>query len=144
MKSHLIPLKIISLAGSRSLRGRIRLQKLVFLTQIRSTEEIFVFEPAPLGPLSDELNETVSQLVSLGMIDEIVESTPSGNDVYCYRITNKGILYLEAGIRVGNLSQDTDAAIESVYNEFGEMPYVELLDYVHNEYPDFKLEGFEF
>jgi len=145
MKSSLIPLKIIALAGNKSLRGRIRLQKLVFLSQIKAKQDgLFYFEPAPFGPLSNELNDTISQLSSLDLIDEIVESTQSGNDVYCYKITNEGSLFLETGIKAGNLPTILNSAIESVYNEFGEMPYVDLLEYVHNKYPDFKLEDFEF
>jgi len=145
MKSNLVPLKIIALAGNKTLRGRIRLQKLVFLSQIKAKEEsLFYFEPAPFGPLSNELNDAVSQLASLDLIDEIAESTSSGNDVYCYKITDEGSLFLETGIKAGNLPSALNTAIESVYDEFGQMPYVELLEYVHNKYPDFKLEDFEF
>ncbi len=145
MNHNLIPLKLISLAADKTLRGKVRLQKLVFLTQEQLEHRtMFQFGPAPLGPLSDDLNESINQLVSIGFIEEIVESTPSGNDVYCYHITKEGTLYLEAEKNAGNISSNVESEIESVYNKYGEMRYVELLDYVHDEYPEYKLGNLDF
>ncbi len=145
MNQNLIPLKLISLAGDKTLRGKVRLQKLVFLSQERiEGGTMFQFGPAPLGPLSDDLNGAINQLVGIGLIEEIVESTSSGNDVYCYHITKEGTLYLEAGKNAGSIPSSVDSVIESVYEEYGEMQYVELLDYIHDEYPEYKLGDLDF
>ena len=143
MKHLLIPLQIISLASP--LRGKIKLQKLVFLTQNKSDKQVnYGFEPAPLGPLSDELNSTLTHMSELGLIHETVEKTSSGNEVFCYSITKSGSQFLDFGTEFGNLSSKTKNIIESVYSKYGKMSYVELLDYIHEEFPEYHIKNINF
>lgn len=140
-KNILIPLQIISLAEKIPLRGKIRLQKLVFLTQEKSKRKFdYDFEPAPLGPLSEVLNTSIATMKELGFIEEAVEMTRSGNDVYCYSITEFGLDFLKFGIKSGLLLPEIKKASDAVFKEYGRMPYVQLLDFVHDEYPEYKLD----
>lgn len=134
-----IPLEIIS--HDEEIRGKVRLQKLVFLTQSHLGEKYnYNFEPAPLGPLSDHVNYLIGRMTELGVIEEKVKSTPSGNDVYCYNITDTGKKFLASAKRNGVLSQKEIKVIDTVYKKYGKMSYVELLDFVHNEYPEYHLK----
>ena len=133
-----IPLEIMSHANE--IRGKVRFQKLVFLSQVSLDGKYdYEFEPAPLGPLSDYVNYLLRRMVELGVIKENVKSTPSGNDVYCYSITDTGKKYLVSTKKQGVLNQNKIDIIASVYKKYGEMPYVELLDYVHEKYPEYHL-----
>lgn len=134
-----VPLEII--AQDSEIRGKVRLQKLVFLSQIDLGEEYdYEFEPAPLGPLSDHVNYLLGRMTELGIIKENIKSTPSGNDVYCYEITDTGEKFLESAKHNGVLNQKEVKIIDSVYKKYGKMSYVKLLDFVHNEYPEYHLK----
>lgn len=134
-----VPLQII--AHDKEIRGKVRLQKLVFLSQISLGEKYnFKFEPAPLGPLSDHVNYLLGRMSELGVIEETKKSTPSGNDVYCYKITDRGGEFLESAKRNRMLSQKEIKTIDSVCKKYGKMSYVELLDFVHKEYPEYHLK----
>ena len=135
----MVPLEIISLADE--IRGKVRLQKLVFLSQISLGEKYdYKFEPAPLGPLSDHVNYILRRMTELGVIEEKIKSTHSGNDVYCYNITDRGEKFLESAKHNEVLNQKEIKTINSVYQKYGKMSYVKLLDFVHSEYPEYHLK----
>ncbi|MEM3136501.1 MAG: hypothetical protein QXW37_07250 [Candidatus Nitrosotenuis sp.] len=135
----LIPLYLISLAGE-SLRGKTRLQKLVFLTQKESKDVFdFEFEPAPLGPLSHKLNHLLERMIKMGLLKEEIGFTPSGNEVISYKLTRSGKKLLDFGVKSGYVSETIQQSIEPISSKYGNTPYVELLDYVHDEYPEYKL-----
>lgn len=135
----LIPLYLISLAGE-SLRGKTRLQKLVFLAQKESEDAFdFEFEAAPLGPLSHRLNHLLERMIKMGLLREEIGVTQSGNEVISYRLTGSGKKLLDFGLKSGYVTQEIEDAIKSVSSNYGDMPFVELLDYVHDEYPEYKL-----
>jgi uncharacterized protein YwgA len=135
----LIPLYVISLAGE-AFRGKTRLQKLVFLTQKNSKDVFdFKFEPAPLGPLSHNLNQYLERMIKMDLLRETISTTPSGNDVILYSLTKSGKSMLDFGLKSGYVNQEIQNTIESVSSAYGKMAYVELLDYVHDEYPAYKL-----
>lgn len=135
----LIPLYLISLAGE-SLRGKTRLQKLIFLTQKESKEAFdFEFEAAPLGPLSHKLNHFLERMIKMGLLKEEIGLTLSGNEVISYSLTKSGEKLLDFGIKSGYMTQEIREAIEKISSNYGETPYVELLDYVHGKYPEYKL-----
>ena len=134
-----VPLKLIECEGGR-LRGKVRLQKLAFLVQAKCGGVDYGFQPAPLGPLSYPLNATMVRLRDLGMVDENREPTPSGNTVFCYSLTENGRSFLramDAGDRAGSGLQD---AVQSTYNEYGDMSYVDLLDLVHQKHPEYHMK----
>ena len=123
------------------IRGKVRLQKLVFLSQTRIGKKYdYDFEPAPLGPLSDHVNCLLERMTELGVIEEDIRSTSSGNDVYCYKITNTGKEILKSAKHNGTLNKKEIEAIGSVYEKYGKMPYVQFLDIVHKKYPEYHLK----
>ena len=124
------------------IRGKVRFQKLVFLSQINVGKKYnYNFEPAPLGPLSDRVNYILGRMTELGVIDETIRSTHSGNDVYCYRITDIGREILEFAKKNEVLGKKEIKTIDAVYKKYGQMSYVQLLDYVHNKYPEYHLKN---
>lgn len=138
LKEALIPLHIISLSG-KNLRGKTRLHKLVFLSQLRAKNKFdFEFSSAPMGPLSSNLNQTLDRFKKLNLLEEESELTFSGNEVICYSLTPDGRSLLNFG-----LSKYLDSKIiktnEEVVKEFGDMPYLDLLDYVHSKYPEYQI-----
>lgn len=134
-----VPLEIIS--HDDEIRGKVRLQKLVFLSQIHLGGKYdYDFEPAPLGPLSDYVNYLLVRMTELGVIEENIKSTSSGNDVYCYKITNTGKKFLASAKQNGVLNQKEIKTIDSVYKKYGKMSYVKLLDFVHTKYPEYHLK----
>ena len=134
-----VPLEIIS--HDDEIRGKVRLQKLVFLSQTRLGKRYdYDFEPAPLGPLSDHVNYLLGRMTELGIIEENIRTTSSGNDVYCYKITDTGEEILEFVKHNGVLSKKEIRTIDSVYKKYGKMSYVKLLDFVHDKYPEYHLK----
>lgn len=128
---------MISLAG-KSLTGKTRLQKLIFLSQEEFKGKFdFDFEPAPLGPLSYRLLDTVDELKKIGLLNEIKDFTDLGNRVYRYELTSEGKKVLQMGIDSKIITEDILKANKGVMKEYGDMPHVELLDYVHEKYPDY-------
>ena len=124
------------------IRGKVRFQKLVFLSQISMGKKYnYNFEPAPLGPLSDRVNYILGRMTELGVIDETIRSTHSGNDVYCYKITDIGREILEFAKKNEVLGKKEIKTIDVVYKKYGQMSYVQLLDYVHNKYPEYHLKN---
>lgn len=123
------------------IRGKVRLQKLVFLSQTRlGKKHDYSFEPAPLGPLSDHVNYLLWRMTELGVIEENIRITSSGNDVYCYKITDTGKEILESAKRKDVLNEKEIGMIDSVCKKYGKMPYVKLLDFVHGKYPEYHLK----
>ena len=136
IKDEIIPLHIISLLG-KSLKGRTRLQKLVFLSQQKAKGKFdYSFAPAQFGPLSYKLNHSLERMKKLGLVNEFAEYTESANKVICYSLTAEGEELLESGISKF-MDSDTIKANEVVVSKYGNMPYVELLDYVHKAFKEY-------
>ena len=126
---------------SGGLRGKTRLQKLVFLTQTQCTVPLdYDFEPAPLGPLSSDVNRYVSNLEELGLVEESIEKTPSGNNVFCYILTELGKTILQAE-KMHRDAGGVEDAVTCVCREYGGMSYVSLLNHVHEKYPAYHIKG---
>ena len=131
----IIPLHIISLCGGQ-LNGKTRLQKLVFLSQKDSNKFNFKFKPAQFGPLSYKLNHALERMKKLSLLEEHTEQTQSGNKVINYSLTKDGQELVQFG-----LTKFLDSGIiqsnKNVVNEYANMSYIDLLDYVHTKYPQY-------
>ena len=132
----IIPLHIISLCGGE-IHGKARLQKLVFLSQELSLNRFnFDFKAAQFGPLSYKLNDAIEKMKRLGLLEERIEVTFSGNKVICYNLTPDGIEMINLG-KMKFLDPEITRANEKVVSQYGEMGHIELLDYVHTQYPEY-------
>lgn len=139
IKNMLIPLHIISQCGGE-FSGKTRLQKLVFLSQESSNKKFnFDFKPAPFGPLSYKLNHAIERMKRIGLLKEKIEQTQSGNTVICYSITEDGKEIVNLGLNK-LLTPEIVNATTTTVTKYGNMSYVDLLDYVHTEYPEYLSE----
>ena len=135
-----VPLELLACGGG-AIRGKVRLQKLAFLIQQKDKTIDYDFEPAPLGPLSYQLGNIMLQLQQLGLADEAPESTKSGNTVFCYSLTDRGKSLLKV-VRVdGGIPVPLQGAVHQIYAKYGSMTYLDLLNFVHKEYPAYHLQG---
>lgn len=135
-KELVVPLYLIYLSGG-ALRGRTRLQKMVFLSQQALKNKVdYNFRKAPFGPCSYDLYSVIENLVSMGFVSEHTDTTPSGNEVIIYELTDEGREFLDYSLNK-NFGGGASKAIEKVHEEYGGMPYVTLLNKVHKDYPEY-------
>ena len=121
-------------------RGRVRMQKLVFLANERYRGDLeYEFEQAPLGPVSSLVSGGIRHLQQLGLVEEKTESTNAGHTVFCYNITESGKKLIEA-IRKNDDDPELSRDIDETYEEHGKLGYVELLDFVHEKFPHYHLK----
>ena len=135
-----VPLEMLDCGGGE-IRGKVRLQKLAFLVQQKVGTIDYEFEPAPLGPLSYKLGDTMVQLQKLGLVEEKEGRTASGNAVFSYLLTGRGMSLLEVVRNDGGISKKIQAAVRRIQQDYGAMGYVDLLDFVHAKYPAYYLKG---
>lgn len=136
VKDMMVSLHLVSLCGG-TLHGKTRLQKLIFLSQEKSNQQFdFDFLPAQFGPLSYKLNHTLERMKKLGLLKETSEQTISGNKVINYSLTEDGNELVKVGLNQF-LTPQIIQANKEIVSKYGNMPYVELLDYVHTEYPQY-------
>ncbi len=141
IRTLLIPLNLIDEFGG-SLRGKTRLQKLIFLSQKEFDGDFdFNFEKAPLGPLSYDLLYTVDELNDLGLIEREQDKTDFGFRVFKYKITSEGKKFLDFGKDKSLISKKTIQANKNTVEEYGNKNHIQLLDYVHKEYPKFQVKS---
>ena len=130
-KKHTLVLRLLEVFGV--LDGRTKLQKSVFLAQEQfGVSKLFTFQPLHYGPYSYDLNETVSTLVSLGLVTEEVVLSGSCK-TYNYRITESGKKLLSGT----NSKNDELANGLSSLHEFVckfKNPQ-QLIAYVYNKFP---------
>ena len=121
-------------------RGRVRMQKLVFLANERYRGDLeYEFEPAPLGPVSSLVSDGIRHLQQLGLVEEKTESTNAGHTVFCYNVTESGKKLIKA-IKKNDDDAKLNKAINSTYKKYGKLGYVELLDVVHKKFPHYHLK----
>ena len=131
-----IPLYMVSLSRGY-LRGRTKLQKIVFLIQDKlATILDYKFQKGYYGPYSYKLRSIVDELVALGFLDENVETTASGNDMVCYQITDSGQALLRHWLSQNILPQRAQRRINDVYDKYGRLPLPLLIRRVYKEYPE--------
>ncbi len=133
----ILPLYLISKAEGR-FRGRTRLQKLVFLVQKAMGDSFdFEFNPAEQGPLSYRLYQRMENLGALNLVKELQGRTVSGNPLMRYELTAEGKSFLDFVMQRNQLPPNLRTAADKVYAEYGTLPFIELLDRVHTEYPQY-------
>jgi len=136
----LIPLDLISHAGGE-MRGKTRLQKLIFLSQKEFKGEFdFNFDKAPLGPLSYDLLNKMDELIELGLIKRNEDKTDFGYKVFKYKITDEGQDFLEFGKSRSLISKKIIDANKKTVSKYGTKSHMELLNYVHEKYPKFQVQ----
>jgi len=131
----ILPLYLIRKEGGK-FRGRTRLQKLVFLVQKEMNDAFdYGFKPAQQGPLSYKLYQRMQNLEALDLVKELEGTTHSGNLVFRYELTAEGKSFLNYAIQNNLLPSEVKSAADRILEEYGTLPYVELLNKVHSDHP---------
>ena len=133
----LIPLKLTQ--NLKQIKGKTRLQKLVFLVQKESIKNnvkasSFEYEIYHYGPFSFQLSSTLEKLISDNLLEEKVEMTPNGYTKYVYVLTPKGKGLLDDAEDKGLISPELVKIIKNVAKEYGEL---QLSDVVSEAYRKF-------
>jgi uncharacterized protein len=78
-------------ASNSPIRGRTVIQKTGYFSHVSIAEvKPITFKPHYYGPYSPEIAAALSDLVAMGFVREEADTTPSGNSVYTYALTNDG------------------------------------------------------
>ncbi len=92
-------LLLIVLRSMGQIAGRTRLQKIIYLLRQRYQVPFsFRFKPYFYGPYSEELSDAVENLVALGMIEENRRYLDEGVIEYSYKLTRRGIGFLDTNV----------------------------------------------
>lgn len=122
--------------------GITRMEKLVFLARnydhLRQWVEAFDFEPDNFGPFSDELQDEIEKLRTVGLIETEVVGGEKGADEYVAesysRPTRFSLTPMGRKIAAKLLEDDADAshALEEIKKRFNSVSLDALLSYVYN------------
>ena len=135
----LLPLALLRASEEQNIRGRTRLQKMVFLIQQQfgDTDELpgeYSYIPYDYGPFAKKLYDDLDFLEERGVITEN-RVTMDDKVVYYYSLGQNADEYLN------NWSSDeVDRVLdmaEHIKDQFNEVPLPSLLDYVYSEYPEY-------
>ena len=133
----LIPLQLIE--RLETLKGKTRLQKLVFLVQNEATKKkvpasTFHYEIYYYGPFSSELSNIIEKLQKDKLVDEKIEMTPNGYTRYIYSLTNKGKELLQNARTKGLMSLELLAIIKKTAVDYGERQLSEVVEEAYRRY----------
>jgi len=118
---------------------RIHIMKALFLVWHRSGRDItdyFAFEPYLYGPCSFEVYSVLGNLQSNGLIDQPLHPLPRWVN-YC--LTEKGRKEAEQATK--RAPHVTLGLIEQVSKEISQLAFLELLQRVYAEAPDFAVNS---
>lgn len=128
-------LALLHANNNEPIESAVRLMKELFLIrkeigekQRMTDRDFYNFQPYLYGPCSFEVYKDIKRLASAGLI-EVLRSPKSRWSIY--RITKKGEEYIDGMV------EHTPKIIEEIKLKFNKMPFMELLRYVYNKYPQF-------
>ena len=136
-----LALILLLIDGLGELRGRTRLQKLVFLTQSEGAREVsenlFDFVPHRYGPFSRQLDAYVVAAKNLALLVEEpyeVETSYGKVSGYRFRLTRRG--ERELHVIMDQVNTVLADRIRQIVSAFGKMDMKDLLEYVYDRYPN--------
>jgi uncharacterized protein YwgA len=140
-----LPSILISLASDDQIDGITRFQKLVFILQEGDLIEFdglnqanrYDYEAHNYGPYSKELHNQLDRLDRKGVINKEAKRTPAGNKKEVFELGPEAPKATDA---IEELDIDSDRLLRTI-KEYEDMPLLELLDVVYEEYPDYAAES---
>jgi len=108
--------------------GAARLQKVAFFSERDRETRAFTFRRAPYGPYSEELQETLEQLLSMGL----VAAQPTPKEGNGYRAVHTA---MEDCVHAGWLRAISPEALESIdraVRDYGYLPHEEIIQAGHS------------
>lgn len=132
----LIPLYFVYLAGG-VLKGRTRLQKLTFLTQMKLKGHVdYDFHKDLYGPCSYRLYSIVDNLVAMGLLNRETHRTASGNSVIHYRITRNGRSFVTFALEKRKIPKRLRLKTKKIFSDYGNASMINLIKRIYTEYPE--------
>lgn len=136
MNKKLIVLSLLDSDNQDPIEGFTMLTKIVFLYQQETDTYEYAFVSGQYGPFSQQLYDDVLKLEDAGYIDIYDQGGRLGKERNAYEITEKGRKTLR------NMEEQTDEPtpcdhldeLKLKWNDVGNL--WDLLDHVHDSYPD--------
>ena len=95
----------------------------------------YKYKKGDYGPFSYKLYIILENLVSVGLLIEKKETTPVGNEVTIYKLTEAGKSLIDFACKTGLLTQNIRQNLEQIFKEYGTLPLIDLIAKVYKEYP---------
>ena len=120
----------------RRIRGRTRLQKIVFLLEEQGIDFGYEFKPYLYGPYSETLKGNLSMLTELGLVNEESEEIEYDgvvHDRYVYSLTTEGRRFAD---RIEAKSPETNRRLGELVDDVQDMSTGSLIlssKYIINE-----------
>jgi len=108
--------------------GKVRLQKVAYFSEERMGQRPFAFQKAPYGPYSEGLEETLEQLLSMGL----VKAEPLGKDGNKYRVVRAGDGESPYGRWLESVDPPAKIAIDQAVAQYGYLPQERLIETGHS------------
>lgn len=133
----LLPLLLLEAGGERAIKGRTRMQKLVFLLQqqLEDAPGAYNYFPYDYGPFSRDLYFDIDELVERDVIEET--QTQFGDDkvVYEYQLGSRAKEYLDRWSE--GAKDELREAASQIKGGYNELDLRKLLELVYEEYPEY-------
>ncbi len=107
--------------------GKVRLQKVAYFGELGQDRKPFTFRKAPYGPYSEELETTLEQLLSMGL----VRAEPIGEGGNKYHIQQKAEGTRLYALWLSKIDPTAGSVIGQAVEEYGYMEQARLLDAGH-------------
>jgi len=123
------------------IRGKVRLQKEIFLAQKalrdRKIKRLYGFMPYHYGPFSRQLYRDVDWLEQKGLVE--VKSYPIDDQgVYReFKLTSEGKREVECLLQDREM-RDVYDIVKRVKEQYDNMPLVRLVEFTHRAFPEYK------
>lgn len=131
LEKEIVLLALINNAGI--LRGRARLQKLLFLLENEENLNCNIkFEKRQYGPYSNEISEIINRLIESKIIIERTDDVYKDRSYYYMINPEKQELVDKIILK---LDENFYLKVNKIIKKFGNMPLTQLLKYVYSRYP---------
>lgn len=134
-----IPLALLAANNQKSIEGRTRLQKLIFLAQKEveeSTENknLYDFVAYDYGPFAKEIYQDIDSLKRRNLIEEKPEVLDDGVVTYHFTLTEKGKEFTSS---TDFQNDELLAELENKKERYADKNLQNLVEYVYSEYPEY-------
>lgn len=134
------PLVLLYSMHNGEIKGRTRLEKLIFAIQKRLIEDMkwgitannYDFRPFNFGPFTEEVFDDVESLKLLSLVNIEEEG-----DEQIYSLTSKGTVVVENLIAQKRLTPEFLSEIRKIAKNLGELTLEKLVEKVYKEYPEY-------
>ncbi len=138
-----LPMAVLSTLGK--IEGKTKMQKIIGIIQfkgitLKQLDKIYNYELYHHGPFSSELAEILDKLISTGMIQLTVHTSPKGSFTYTYSLTTLGKEYNKVFDARKIISKSIKNTISEVCDETQSLPLPDLVRLAYAEFGCLKEE----